>query len=319
MITMNHNIVKWRKTAYLALFLGCVLFLLGGCGTLKSAKNSVVEMYDSIKITGERVKRRIAIVPFQNRTPWDENQSHTLFMAELIQILEKKCPHLILVRPGDPEYPELITRFFSSEFGAIDNIGLAKLCQETGLNGVLTGQLTHIRSEEVKKGIIGFRKPFRVARIQLDTALYHAGTGAKLMDESYSFDVEMIAQESETSGRKWVIHEAGFGEPLSDCAKSAANAVCEKSAVEPWESVVLSIQDDKAIIPFGQSIGLRVGDKLEVFGPGNTVGAQGGYRYIIPGLKTGEMKITAVFPRNVEAAAENNTTFKVGSIVRFKK
>jgi len=320
MMTLLNRSFRWRRGTRFVLILACALFSMAGCGTWGKAKNATLNLFDGFGGKGERVKQRIALIPFENRTPWDENQTHTLFMAQLVEMLGKKCPQLILVGPGDPDYPEALRRVDPTAAGTLDNIGLAKTCREAGLNGVITGQLTHISAEEEKQGIYGFRKTIRVARIKLDAVMYHAGTAAKLMDESFSFDVEMVVVESATSTRKWVINDAAIKEPLADCASTAAKAVCEKINSTPWEAAILSVEGDRALIPFGEFSGLSVGDKLDVCGEGRTVGAAGGYRYIIPGVKFGEMKISAVFPRKAEVtASEGIGAIKVGNIVRLKK
>jgi hypothetical protein len=319
-MTLWNRSFRWRKGTRLVLTLVGVFFFMAGCGTLGKAKNATLNLFDGFGGKGERVKQRIALIPFENHTPWDENRSHTLFMVELAEMLEKKCPQIILVGPGDADYPEALRRLTPPAVGTPDNIGLAKTCREAGLNGVITGQLTHISAEEEKRGIYGFRKTYRVARIKLDAIMYHSGTAAKLMDESFSFDVEMVVADSDASTRKWVINDAANKEPLVDSAKAAAKIICEKMNITPWEAAILSMEGDKALIPFGESSGLLLGDKLDVYAEGRTVDVAGGYRYIVPGVKIGEMKISAVFPKKAEVmAVEGIGAIKAGNIVRLKK
>ncbi|MFH0726135.1 MAG: hypothetical protein V2B19_07270 [Pseudomonadota bacterium] len=320
MMSLRNRSAGWRKGAHFALIWIVALFLMTGCGTLGKAKNATMNLFGGFGGKGDGVKQRVVLIPFENRTPWDENQSHTLFMAQLVEMLGKKCPQIILVGPGGADYPEGLSRLIPPAVRSPDNIGLAKTCREAGFNGVITGHLTHISAEEEKRGWYGFRKTSRVARIKLDAVLYHAGTAAKLMDESFSFDVEMVPVDSGASTRKWVINDSAVSDPLADCAKTAAKTVCEKISSTPWEGAILSMEGDKALIPFGESSGLAVGDKLEAYGEGRQVDSAGGYRYIIPGVKIGEMKISAVFPRKAEVAAvEGGGAIRVGSVVRLKK
>jgi hypothetical protein len=320
MMTSGNRNVKWRKGTRFVLMLVGALFLMTGCGTLGKAKQATLGLFDGFGGKSERVKQRIALIPFANRTPWDENKTHTLFMAQLVEVLEKKCPQIILVRPGDADYPDTLRHFFPPAVDALDNIGLAKACRELGVNGVISGQLTHISAEEKKRGLYGFRKTVRVARIKLDVVMYHSGTAAKLMDESFSFDADMVVVDGNASTRKWVINDAAINEPLADSVKTAAKTICEKIATTPWEAAILATEGDKAVIPFGESDGLSLGDKLEVYGEGREVDAAGGYRYIVPGVKIGEMKISAVFPRKADVTtAEGVGAMKVGNRVRLKK
>lgn len=320
MMTLSNRNIGWRKGTPLFLILLGALFLMAGCGTLGKAKNATMGLFDGFGSKAERVKQRIALIPFENRTPWDENQTHRLFMEQVLEMLGKKCPRIVLVQPGEVDYPEAIRLLFPPTAGAVDNIGLAKTCREAGMNGVITGQLTHISAEEEKQGIYGFRKTVRVARVKLDVMMYHSGTAAKLMDETFSFDVEMLLVERDDSTRKWVINDALIHEPLSDSAKTAAKTICEKMSATPWEGAIVSVNEGKAVIPFGETVGLSSGDTLEVYEEGTMIDAAGGYRYIVPGVKIGEMKISTVSQRRADAMpAEGVGTMKVGNIVRLKK
>jgi hypothetical protein len=159
-----------------------------------------------------------------------------------------------------------------------------------------------------------------VARIKLDVVMYHSGTAAKLMDDSFSFDAEMMVVDGNAPARKWVINDAAIHKPLVDGAEAAAKTICEKMSETPWEAAILAMEGDKAVIPFGESAGLLTGDTLEVYGEGRMVEAAGGYRYIVSGVKIGELKISAVFPRKAEVtAAEGVGAMKVGNMVRLKK
>lgn len=320
MMALSNRNIRWLKGTHLVLIWVGVLFLAAGCGTIGKAKDATLGLFGGFGIKGERVKQRIALVPFANRTPWDENQTHTLFMAQLVDLLEKKCPGIVLVKPGDADYPETLRHFFLPAPGTLNNIGLSKACRESGLNGIITGQLTHISGEEKKRGLWGFRKTVRVARIKLDVVMLHSGTAAKLMDDSFSFDAEMVVADGNASMRKWVINDAAIDKPLAECAESASKTICEKIGATPWEATILATEGDKAVIPFGESAGLLSGDALEVYGEGRMVDGAGGYRYIVPGVKIGELKISAVFPRKAEiTAAEGVGVMKVGNVVRLKK
>jgi hypothetical protein len=320
MMALSNRNIRWRKGTHLVLIWVGLLFLAAGCGTIGKAKDATLGLFDGFGGKGERVKQRIALIPFANRTPWDENQTHSLFMAQLVDVLEKKCPRIVLVKPGDADYPETLRLFFPPAVGTPDNIGLSKTCRESGLNGVITGQLTQISAEEKKRGLYGFRKTVRVARVKLDVAMYHSGTAAKLMDDSFSFDAEMVVVDGNAPTRKWVINDAAIHKPLVDCAETAAKTICEKMSETPWEAAIMAMEGDKAVIPVGESAGLLSGDALEVYGEGRMVNAAGGYQYIVPGVKIGELKISAVFPRKAEvAAAEGVGVMKVGNMVRLKK
>jgi hypothetical protein len=196
---------------------------------------------------------------------------------------------------------------------------LAKICRDAGFNGVLTGWLNQISAEEKKSGFIWFKKTKRVARIEIDVVAYHSGTAAKILDEAFTFDTEMISADGGESSHRWIINEAAIDAPLSDAANSAAKTLGEKMSQLPWEGYVLSVDHGKAVIPSGQAIGLALGDKLELFDGGKTIDTPGSYRYFVPGLKIGETAISAITPEMAEMTFEGSAAIKIGTIVRLKK
>ena len=63
-------------------------------------------------------------------------------------------------------------------------------------------------------------------------------------------------------------------------------------------------------------MGLKPGDILDVYYSGKTIEGAEGRLFFIPGLKTGEIKITTVHPDRAEAVLFSGNAIQAGSSVK---
>jgi len=308
-----------RNGAHLiSILIGCFL-LTAGCSTLGKVTDSATEMVSNIGWKDDAVAQTFAVIPFGNQMPWVADRLHMDFLARLTEALEDKCARVILVSPGDAQYPYDLARFVTPGVTPPDNIELAEICRKAGLNGVITGHLSRISSEQKGTGMLWFKGKALMARVQMEFALHHAGTAAKLLDDTLFMDVELTEDEYNALADEKVLNASATEDELAKTARSAVRSICDRLETVPWEGIVTSVQNNKAFILFGDNVGLSVDDELEVFAEGQILGAAGESRYIVPGIKVGEATITAVSDTQSEVVMrEKSGEIKVGSIVRKK-
>lgn len=316
--TTKHGLMR-RSVKLISILLGGWL-LAAGCATLREAKDSATEMVSGIGWKDDAVAQTFAVIPFGNKMPWVADQLHMDFLARLSEALNEKCSRVILISPGDAMYPYDLTRFMTPGAENPDNIALAEICRKAGLNGVITGHLARISGKEESTGMLWFKEDALISRIQLEIALYHAGTAAKVLDETLYMDVVLTEDEYNALADKKVLNASATEEELVKTARSAARSICDRLKDVPWEGVITAVKNDKAVILFGENVGLSVDDELEVFAEGQTFTAAGESRYIVPGVKVGEAKITAVSDHQSEIVlVEKTGEMAAGSIVRKKE
>jgi hypothetical protein len=272
------------------------------------------------RFTGKtgRIKQTVAIIPFSNQMPWVAHRLQTDFMTDLIHALQKKSSRIILLVPGDTRYPQELDRFIPAAGSTPDNIGLATLCQQTGINAALTGQLVNIMVEDKKRGIWWFKHPAPLARIEMEVTLYHAGTAAKLLDNTVFLDVPLSGADLAALKRDQVLNATAAAEPLKDTATTLAKQICKRLEALPWQGSISAVSADKVSVPFGKVAGLAIGNVLEVENRGDLLVASNGSKYILPGLKIGQIRISAVTPYAAEAVIlGKNVRVAVGDVARF--
>ncbi len=294
--------------------IGC-LVLLSGCGTWGKLVGFTTGGF--VEHAG-KIKHTIAILPISNKLPWVAQRLNTGFMTDLVQAIKDRSSRIIVIAPGDGRYPQALDRFSPAGDTVPDNIALASLCHKSGINGVITGQLVNITVENQKRGILWFKHPYPMARIELEIALYDAGTAAKVLDKSLFVKVPLSDEDLASLRQNQVLDAEAAQEPLKDTASRVAKEMCNRLNDLPWEGSIVSVSAGKATLPFGKAAGFTVGDVLEVRTSGDLVVASNGSKYILPGLKTGQIRISAVSANTAEATPLGaDTSVAAGDMVRF--
>lgn len=253
---------------------------------------------------------------FENRTLYALTGFQETFGSNLSGALQRNCSSLILLKAGDENYPpgfEKLPRLIS---GSIDSFKLCETGRELGLTAIMTGSITDIKTGDEVRGILLWKDSYPSVSLTVHVDVLDTETGAKLLDESfthkkYSDEIEV---ESIKSGK---IEPAFLKEALEHISGEAGKKVCEIMKRESWKGYVSSVSGDKITISSGSNMGVAQDKAFEVFGNSLIVGMQG-QRFLVPGPKTGEVKITGVFDDSAEAVIVAGGSIKEGFTVRPK-
>ena len=297
----------------------CFLFsfaaLIAGCSFLPAIKKIACD----IKAPTGDLKKKVGITFFENRTFLAVNNFEKIFHVKLAESIKETCPDIIIIKPGDTGYPDQMAVPPKLASERIDNLVLAKTGRKLGLNAIVTGNLVDISGNKENKGILWFKNTYNFIRFQIIVEVYDTETGAKIFD--YCFDDEIEVDEIGLNNLR-----TGNANEIPDLTDALLNAVipigekiCDAVSIQPWKGYVISSFEDKIIISSGKRSGLILGDKLEVYDNGNIFEGKDGRKFFIPGPKTGEIKITVLYPDKAEAAPISGKSIKVGSVVKIKQ
>ena len=144
--------------------------------------------------------------------------------------------------------------------------------------------------------------------MEIFIAIYDPTTGAKLIDETFTHQVETDETEEELHSKINMISASELISAFEHIAPDMGERLCDAVIMQPWKGSILSTAADKIIIPYGKSVGLKPGDVFYVYRNEETIQGFEGQKFFIPGPKTGEIKIVTVHPDRSEAiqlAGEN--------------
>lgn len=268
------------------------------------------------KVAPGSLRKSMGMAVFENRTVYTLIDFQETLRDHLAGAFQRNCSGLILLKADDENYPSGFEKLPKLSSGGIDSFKLCETGRELGLTAIMTGSITDIKTGDEPRGILLWKDSYPVISLTVHVDVLDTETGTKLLDESfthkkYSDDIEM---ESIKSGK---IEPAFLKEAFEHIAGEAGKKVCEMMRRESWKGYISSVSGDKITISSGSNMGVAQGKAFEVFGNSLIVGMQG-HRFLVPGPKTGEVKITGVLGDSAEALIVLGDSIREGNTVRPK-
>lgn len=314
--TKIHGVNRYHVAAILSLFL--IFSLTGGCSTYSSMERKTKRMVRDLRAPDSDLKKRMAITLFENKTAFSDTEMQHRFFIDLTEKIMSSCPDVLLEKPGDSGYPDFLLRLPRKASGRIDNYNLATSGRRSGLNSIVTGALSDARIDKRKKGFWWWKDIHHYVQFQIVAEVYDTETGAKLLDESFMREMEIDESDLESTGADDEIKAYIKDDIFKTIAVDMGEKICNAVVLDPWTGYITSIVDDKIILSSGERVGIQPGDIFEVYSSTDTFEGVDGHRFFIPGLKTGEIKITAVHPDTAEAVRISGQDIREGFSVRPK-
>jgi lipopolysaccharide export system protein LptA len=268
------------------------------------------------KVAPGSLRKSMGMTVFENRTVYTLVDFQETLRDHLAGAFQRNCSGLIILKDDDENYPSDFEKLPRLSYGGIDGFKLCETGRELGLTAIMTGSITDIKTNDESRGFLLWKDSYPAVSLTVHIDVLDTETGTKLLDESfthkkYSDDIEM---ESLKSGK---IEPAFLKEAFEHIAGEAGERVCEIMRRESWKGYISSVSGDKITISSGSNMGVAQGKAFEVFGNSLIVGMQG-HRFLVPGPKTGEVKITGVFGDSAEALIVSGDSIKEGNTVRPK-
>ena len=316
----NVELVAPRVRPVVLLLFGVIfLTLITGCSTVTTIKKASKGMIHKISAPDNNLTKKIGITLFENKTLSPDQQFDKNFVNYLAANIKAECSDILMVQPADAEHPDYLLEPPKEASGRIDNLQLAKTGRNLGLNAIVTGALISISGNQKKKGLLWFKDTHEYVQVQVAIAIYDTETGAMILDENFMHEVEVEEFDFEEFGNNIEANEIILKEAFEQVASIMSEAVCEAVEFQPWRGFLTAVNDNEIIISSGERVGLKQGDILEVYDISNVFQGAQGQRFFVPGLKTGEVEITAVSADKAEAVVVSGDQIKPDSSVRPKE
>lgn len=275
-------------------------------------------MVRDLRAPDSDLKKRIGITLFENKTAFVDTEMQQSFLIDLTEKIMSSCPDVLLEKPGDSGYPDFLEKLTRKALGRIDNYDLAKSGRRSGFNSIVTGALNDVRVDKRKEGIWLWKDIHHYVQVQIVAEVYDTETGAKLLDESFMHEIEIDESDLESTGADAEIKAYIKDDIFKQIAIDMGEKICNAIILDPWTGYITSIVEDKIILSSGEQVGIKPGDIFEVYDSTDTFQGAEGHRFFIPGLKSGEIKITAVYPETAEAVRISSQDIRAGFTVRPK-
>lgn len=299
-----------RPLALLLMLAATLLLALGGCASLKKTLREAA--------SENRVKKKIGLTYFENRTGVDPKAFAQNFDRRLDARIVEGSPDTLLVTPENKTFLDYLTKLPRLPSGLVNNLALAESGRKYGFDAVVSGSLLEMKVEKEVSGLLWFKKSVPTIELLVGVEVYDTETGAKILDERFSrkSEISEIEEESLQAGQGTV--RPILNELLRQLADTAAESICDALDRLPWKGFIISTRDDKVILSAGKDSGLLPGDVLQVRDSVQVISGYEGQQFFLPGIKIGEIRITAVYPNRSEAVVASGKDIREGCTVELQ-
>ena len=291
-----------------------IAWLVGACGIAASYRTAEQKTIRDFTDHGD-YRHIVGVMALTNYTPFTSDQATVPFMRAFIAGLTDAASNARLVIPGRTDVPPFLWDPPRSASGAIDAFAMAAMARQAGFNIIATPALMNIRVKKQHSGIWFFRSQSFSLQIQAQAAIYDTITGARidlnLLTKDVDIDEDQAAQIQ--AGQEVPIDE------LSEVAQEMGEALGERMgdaiAESEWTASVIAVEDGRLTISAGSEAGLQPGDRFAVLDTEGTLTGIDGQRYVVPGIKIGDITVDQTAPWRSTATASSEGPLPVDGIV----
>lgn len=227
----------------------------------RSAPKSTVEAYRG-------PKRRIAIVDFQNKTPYGKRELGDSATDIIITELQKTGQFIIVER----EKVQAIMdeqRFSNSD--AAEPATAVKLGRLLGASAIVTGSVSQFGQREEGVDTIVYQRKSQISEATVDIRIVDVQSGEILVADSGRGEAEQTIKGSMGLGGRSSYDTTLAGEALRAAIFKFSKNITDRMGTTPWTARVATVDSGRIYIDAGKATNLSLGAELEVMRPGKEI------------------------------------------------
>ena len=325
MISYNLTSIRNWLSILLVIFpLGFISLVYTGCSyretldkTTKTVTKTTQTIKRNIRFSDDDLQRITAVIGFENKSLYRNNDFTQLFRKGIPEYLNKECDDVSVPDPGSDQNIQGFQQLPLLENGEVDNFALALIGRQLGLNAIITGSLDDIGIVDELRGMI-WKDTHHLIQILVSVEVYDTESGSKILDESFSRQVEIEELDYELMRSEGKMILPDLNETLTDLLGEIGETICWAIEDQAWSGFVIAVEDDTLTLSAGSTAGLAPGDEFDVYDTSRVLKGMSGQQFFVRGQKIGEIKITKVETDKARAAIITNRGIKPGSSVRVK-
>ncbi len=294
---MKFQNLSARKSVCLMIVVLMMVPLISSCITSFNPKKTMVRAVDFIKPSYTQYGKKVCITQFDNNTRFKDPAFITLINQNLIDILKKEYPKVIIWEETENCFSDLKNRFPLLPTGKIDNLALSQRGRQLDLNAIILGNITDIRGIEEKKGFWFLRKPVQYIDVHIMVTVYDTQTGGKLLEEWVSKKIKVDKQVLDKfNATPSELPVPVVEEALTSLIQKVGDNIGYMLKHQPFKAYIKSISNNRITLGAGKNNGIAPEDVFDIFNSSEIVAGKNGHKFILSGSKTGMIKISEVLP-----------------------
>ena len=298
-----------------------LVFISYGCAAVSNIGSDISQktkkVLRNIKAPKGNLNKKIGFILFENKTLFKKNNLEVTFTKRLGEAVKQNCPSFVVIMPGDKDFPDILTALPRHPSGRIDNMVLANMAKQLGLSAIVTGSLHDISESAEEKGILWFKDIHNFISTKLIVEVFDSQSAAKLLDNVYVHESEVGETEYEMIKARKADGLPELEVAIEKIALAMGEEICEEVARQPWRAYIVAVDEKVATISSGSLVGVKPGERFDIYSAGDIIKGAAGQRFHIPGHKIGELKITDVKPGKAQALLTDGK-MEQGDYIKFQ-
>lgn len=213
-------------------------------------------------------KRRIAVIDFENKTPYGQRELGTSASDIIITEMQKTGQFILIERE---KVEKLMDEQHFSNSDAVEPATAAKIGRLLGVNAVVTGSVSQFGQKEQGVDTIVYQRRSQIADATVDIRIVDVETGEILVADSGRGEATQTIQGSMGLGGRASYDTTLAGDALRAAIFKFSKNVVDRMGTVPWSARVAQVDSGRIYIDAGKSTGLALGTELEVMRPGKDI------------------------------------------------
>lgn len=277
-------------------------------------------------------KKRVAVLDFDVKAP-DAEAKIGSGMTEMLITALQNTGHYIVLERENKTFQDMLKEQDLGKDGRIKPETAAKFGEILGAQILIKGVVTEFSQYETIKGIGFIVKGLTLggggiitAQVAVDIRMFDASTGEIIESHRTEQKANSVTIAGGIKVGDVVIggldfHKTPLGKATRLAIDDMVNFISTQSKTKPWEGRIVKIENDQVIINAGLDVGIKNGDKMEVWKRGEElIDPETGLSLgLEEGKKIGLIEVIEVKEKYSVATITTGTGFNRNDIVRIKK
>lgn len=317
---MNKDVVKWYV-------LGLIIILFSG-STEVVAKQKEVSKGTLTTTAYFGPKKRVAVLDFEVKAPGAEGKIGSGMAEMLTTALHNTGKYIVLERKS---LPDMLKEQDLGKEGRIKSETKALIGEILGAQILIKGVVTEFYQYESIKGVGVFVKGITLGgggimtgQVAVDIRMFDASTGEIIESHRTEQKANTViiaggVKVGEVTIGGLNFHKTPLGKATRLAIEDMVDFIVGELKAKPWAGRIVTVKDEGVIINGGTDVGIKLGDKMEVWTTGEelTDPATGLSLGVEQGQKVGAIEVTEIKEKYSVAIITIGSGFKRNDIVRM--
>ncbi|WP_319522412.1 hypothetical protein [uncultured Desulfosarcina sp.] len=288
--------------------------LIAGCGIASSYRPAPQKTIRDFSGSGKYLKK-VGVVALLNNATLGGQQVPVSYMRAFLESINEEASHAVLVIPGRTEAPPFLMNPPRAANGHLNVFTLSSMARQEGMNFLVSPLLMDVRVRTRDTGFWLFKDVAYSLQVHTAAAIYDTITGTRLALGTLIDEVDIDETEAQRIRNGEDVIVDGLEEVVEEMGQSLGERMAEAINENKWLASVVALSDGACVISAGSEVGIETGDRFAVLDGSEMLTGLDEQRYVVPGVKIGELTITQVTANQSFAVSEAGDPPTVGSIL----